>query len=182
MAKHFTINQNTGGDTLTALFKKNRMSTRKICILLLMVGVTSIMANAQKDRKEIIKEEKMVFINDYCKFTDDEVKKFWPLHDEMQEKLKEIRKTMRRELRDIKDKGVDSMTDAELKRAFDNRKGYEQKLQDIKWDYNDKFIGAVGLKKTAKFYEGEVAFRKKLLDRLKDLKMDGKGGDEDEDN
>jgi hypothetical protein len=40
----------------------------------------------------------------------------------------------------------------------------------------------VGVKKTAKFYEGEIAFRKKLLDRLKDLKMDGKGDEEEEDN
>ena len=158
------------------------MRTKLWIALITVIGI-SAGANAQiKDRKASIKEEKIKFINDYCKFTDDESKKFWVLEDEMQVKLKEVRKTMRRELRDIKDKGVDNMTDADLKKAFDNRKMYEQKLQDIKWEYNDKFISTVGVKKTAKYYEGEIAFRKKLLDRLRDLQLDGGGGDEDEDN
>jgi len=149
--------------------------------MIALVGITALSLNAQKNRKEVIKEEKMIFINDYCKFSDDEAKKFWPLQDELQDKLKEVRKSMRKELRDIKDRGVDNVSETELKKAMDNRKVYEQKLLDLKWDYNDKFITTVGVKKTAKFYEGELAFRKKLIDRLKDLKMDGKGEEEDED-
>ncbi len=156
---------------------KTKIYAITIGVLGLMIGTLN--AQPVKTKKELIKEEKIIFINDYCKFTEDEAKKFWPLHDEMQEKLQEVRKTMRRELKDIKDKGVDNMSETDLKKAFDNRKVYEQKLLDIKWEYNDKFIGVVGVKKTAKFYEGEIAFRKKLLDRLKEMKMDGKG-DEDE--
>jgi len=156
------------------------MKTRKftLLILLMILSGASLMAQT-KSRGERIREEKMAFINDYCDFTDDEIKKFWPLHDEMQEKLKEVRKTMKRELKDAKDKGADNMTETELKKVMDNRKAFEQKLLDIKWTYHDKFIATVGIKKTAKFYEGEMAFRKKLLDRLKELKMDG-GGDEDD--
>ncbi len=156
------------------------MKTKLYTLMIVLAGMTALSLNAQKNRKEVIKEEKMIFINDYCKFTDDEAKKFWPLHDEMQDKSKEVKKSMRRELRDIKDLGVDNVSETDLKKAMDNRKGYEQKLLDIKWEYNDKFIAVVGVKKTAKFYEGEIAFRKKLIDRLKDLKLDGKG-DEDED-
>src|SRR6476661_6568568 len=124
MIKHFTMKMNM-----------------KLLIVLMITGFTSVVAHAQiRDRKEAIKEEKIKFINEYCKFTDDESKKFWVLEEEMQKKLKEVRKTMRRELEDIKDLGIDNMTEADLKKAFDNRKGYEQKLQDIKWEYNDKFI------------------------------------------
>lgn len=150
-----------------------------VCIML--PGITGVaLAQPVKNRMEKIKEEKMLFINDYCKFSDDEASKFWPLHDEMQEKLREVKKTMRREIRDVKDKGIENMTDNELKKAFDNRKGYEQKQHDIKWEYNDKFIAVVGVKKTAKYYEGEIAFRKKLLDRLKELKIDGNGNEDDD--
>jgi hypothetical protein len=158
------------------------MKTKTFTWLILLVGISILSAHAQKNRREIIKEEKIIFINDYCKFSDDEAKKFWPLHDEMQDKLKEIRKSMRKELKDIKDQGVDNVSETDLKKAMDNRKNYEQRLLDIKWDYNDKFITAVGVKKTAKFYEGEIAFRKKLIDRLKELKLDGKQEDEDDDN
>lgn len=158
------------------------MKTKFLILFMLMGGAGIARITAQKNRLELIKEEKMIFINEYCKFTDDEAKKFWPLHDEMQDKLKEIKRSMRRELRDIKDKGVDNVSETDLKKAMDNRKGYEQKQLDVKWEYNDKFVAIVGVKKTAKFYEGEIAFRKKLLDRLKDLKMDGKGDEEEEDN
>lgn len=158
------------------------MKTKFLILFMLMGGLGISRMTAQKNRLELIKEEKMIFINEYCKFTDDEAKKFWPLHDEMQDKLKEIKRSMRRELRDIKDKGVDNVSETDLKKAMDNRKGYEQKQLDVKWEYNDKFVAIVGVKKTAKFYEGEIAFRKKLLDRLKDLKMDGKGDEEEDDN
>jgi hypothetical protein len=157
------------------------MKTKIFICLFLMMGA-SMLVQAQKNRREIIKEEKIIFINDYCKFSDDEAKKFWPLHDEMQDKLKEIRKSMRRDLKDIKDQGVDNVSENDLKKAMDNRKNYEQKLLDVKWEYNDKFITVVGVKKTAKFYEGEIAFRKRLIDRLKELKLDGKSDEEEDDN
>jgi hypothetical protein len=154
---------------------------KKLWIAFMAVMLISAGANAQiRDKKATIKEEKIKFINDYCKFTDEESKKFWELEDEMQAKLKEVRKSMRRELKDIKDRGVDNVSESELKKAFDNRKSYEQKLVDIKWEYNDKFITTVGVKKTAKFYEGEIAFRKKLLDRLRDLQLDGNGEEEED--
>lgn len=158
------------------------MKPKLYTLMIVLAGMTALSLNAQKNRMEVIKEEKMIFINDYCKFTDDEAKKFWPLHDEMQDKSKEVKKSMRRELRDIKDLGIDNVSETDLKKAMDNRKKYEQKLLDIKWEYNDKFITVVGVKKTAKFYEGEIAFRKKLIDRLKDLKLDGKGDEEEDDN
>ena len=159
------------------------MKTQIFTLIIAIVGMTGLSLNAQvKTGRELIKDEKMKFINEYCKFSDDEAKKFWPIHDEMQDKLKEIRKSMRKEMKDIKDLGVDNVSETDLKKAMDSRKKFEQLLFDTKWDYNDKFIAQIGVKKTAKFYEGEMAFRKKLLDRLKELKMDGKGGDEDEDN
>lgn len=158
------------------------MKTKVFTLLMVLVGVMTMSLNAQtKSRKEMIKEEKMLFINEYCKFTEGEIGKFWPLEDEMQSKMREVKKSMRRELKDIKDKGVDNVSETDLKKAMDNRQMYEQKLLDIKWEYNQKFVDLVGVKKTAKFYEGEMAFRKKLIDRLKDLKMDRLGGDEDED-
>lgn len=157
------------------------ISFKWISYTCLVVSMTALSLKAQtKSRKEIIKEEKMIFINEYCKFNDDESKKFWPIQDEMQDKLMEIRKSMRKEMKDIKDQGIDNVSETDLKKAMDNRKNYEQKLLDTKWNYNQKLVDIVGIKKIAKFYEGEIAFRKKLIDRLKDLKMFGKG-DEDED-
>lgn len=153
------------------------MKTKVILLTLALIGPLAIVANAQ-NRKGKIKEEKMLFINDYCKFTENEANTFWPLHDEMEKKMKRVKKTMRREMEDIRDEGLETMSDSDIKTAMSNRKNYEQQLLDIKWEYNDKFVDAVGYMKTAKFYEGEAIFRKKLLKRLKQLKMDGDPLDE----
>lgn len=149
------------------------MKTKWILMIATITMAISAASAQVKTPMELLKDEKMKFINDYCKFTDDEAGKFWPIYDELQDKLKKVKKAMRREMKDIKDRGVDNVSENELKTAMDNRKAYEQQLLDLKWEYNQKYIDAVGIKKTAKFYEGEVTFRKKLIDRLKDLKMDG---------
>lgn len=121
-----------------------------------------------QNRAEIIKQEKVKFINEFCKFSEDDAKKFWVIHDEMETKLKAVRKKMRSEMRTIKENGVDNTSEDDLKKAYDNRKKYEKELYDIRWEYNQKMVDLVGIKKVSKFFEGEAAFRKKLLDRLKD--------------
>lgn len=128
-----------------------------------------------KDKKEQIKKERKDFINRWCGFTEAESGKFWQLHDEMDSKLSTIRKEDRTAMRDIRDKGIDNMSENDLKKAMENRHTNEQKQLDIRWEYNQKFIDAVGVRKTARFYEGLKMFRKTLLDRVKDHHLDDDG-------
>jgi hypothetical protein len=92
------------------------------------------------------------------------------LNDEMESKLQSLKKTMRSEMKAIKDKGIDNASDSEIKKAMESVKNSELKTVEIKWEYNSKYIDAIGVKKTAKFYDAEREFRKKLLNRLKDMK------------
>jgi len=96
-----------------------------------------------KDKKEQIKQERKDFINRWCGFTDSESSKFWQLHDEMETRQNAIRKENKKALNEIKDKGIDNISEADLKKAMDNQHGNEQKQLDLRWEYNQKFIDAV---------------------------------------
>ncbi|MBW7935629.1 MAG: hypothetical protein LC101_05985 [Flavobacteriales bacterium] len=143
---------------------------KKAGLWMLGLLTLSLAVNAQKgdDKREEIKKEKREFINQYCGFTDAEAEKFWKVEDDMNKRLNEMRTASRKELKSLKEKGLDNLGDDELKRAMENRKNVEQKMLDIRWEYHQKLMDIVGVKKIAKYYDGEREFRKKLIGELKD--------------
>lgn len=158
----------------------------KMIILTTVIGLAwNGYVNAQRgggkldEKKEQIKKERKDFINRWCGFTETEADKFWKIHDEMEEKMGSIRKDGRQSLKSVKSQGVENMSDDELKKAMDNQHTSEQKQLDLRWEYNQKFIDAVGVRKTARYYEGARMFKKQLMERMRNNRgggMDGKDG------
>lgn len=160
------------------------MKTKMVWVVLLLTTAFTTMAQSQgkgKGRKEEIKAERRAFIDRFVGLSGAEADKFWKLEDELHTKLQEVRKSMRQELKVMKEKGVDNATDAELKRAMDNRMVYEQKMLDLRKEYHTRFVDLLGVKKTAKFYEGEREFKKNLLKKLRESGREAAPPDEDED-
>lgn len=131
-------------------------------------------------KKEQIKQERKAFINRWTGFTEAEAEKFWKLHDEMDEKMTSARKESKTALKKVKTTGIDNLSDDELKKTMETQHNSEQKQLDIRWEYNQKFIDAVGVKKTARFYEGSRMFKKQLLERIRSGKQGGNEDGEDE--
>jgi len=154
------------------------MKTKWIVAQIAFVLFTGLALNssAQKEtlreKKEQIKAERKDFITRWCGFSETEGTRFWQLHDEMDEKLSALRKDSRKAMHEIKDKGIDNMPEGDLKKAMEDHHNSEQKQLDIRWEYHQKFIEAVGVKKTARFYEGERMFRKTLLERVRGHRME----------
>lgn len=158
------------------------MKTKMVWVVLLLTTAFTAMAQSHgKERKEEIKAERRAFINRFVGLSGAEADKFWNLENEMQTQLQQVRKTMHQELKAIKQKGVDNATDAELNRVMDNRMIYEQKMLDLRKEYHTRFVDLLGVKKTAKFYEGEREFKKNLLKKLRESGRDAAPPDEDED-
>lgn len=160
------------------------MKTNLCLMIVLLTTAWSAMAQGPgkgKGKKEEIKAERRAFIDRFVGLSGAEADKFWKLENEMHAKLQEIRKTMRQEFKAIKDKGIENATDAELKRAMENRLNYEQKILDLRKEYHTRFVDLLGVKKTAKFYEGEREFKKQLLRKLRESGREAGPPDEDED-
>ncbi|WP_343604497.1 hypothetical protein [Fluviicola sp.] len=120
-----------------------------------------------KDRDDKIEALKVGFITKELSLTASEAEKFWPVYNEMESKMKEIRQSSRKinmELKDSEDKLSNDDAKKKLNTLFEN----EQKELDIKKEYSEKFIKIIGEKRTLKLLSLEHEFRRVLLERLKD--------------
>lgn len=120
-----------------------------------------------KDRDDKIEALKVGFITKELSLTTSEAEKFWPVYNEMDAKMKELRQSSRKinmELKDSEDKLSNEDAKKKLNTLFEN----EQKELDIKKEYSEKFIKIIGEKRTLKLLSLEHEFRRVLLERLKD--------------
>ena len=122
-----------------------------------------------KEKDDKIEALKVGFITQELNLTASEAEKFWPLYNEMEDKMKEARQTCRKinhEMRDSEDKISNEDAKKKLNTLFEN----DQKELDLKKEYSEKYIKIIGEKRTLKLLSLEHEFRRVLLERLKDRK------------
>lgn len=123
-------------------------------------------------RQEKIKQLKIAYFTEELKLTVAESEKFWPLYNEMEDKLKGNRKEIKKVAEEIA-KNQDSYTDDEFKKQVGKIFDYEAAQATIKKDYYAKIAGVIGYKKATKMLKLEKDFKKKLLKELKKRKGQG---------
>lgn len=124
-----------------------------------------------QEKKEDIESMKIAFLTKKLELTPEEAQQFWPVYNQYSDKLNEIRKKRRQDLRTAKN-NFDEMSDKEVEQAVDNEMNFRQKELDIQKEYNAKFKAILPIKKVAKLYAAEEQFKRVLLDKLKDRKND----------
>lgn len=124
------------------------MSKMKKYLLALFAIFTFSVVNAQNgngQRIEKIQALKIAFITQKLDLTSSEAEKFWPIYNEYEHELNNLR---------LNNKNGD---------VLDN----EQKLLDIKKKYSPAFEKVLGPQKLNKFFNAEKEFRNVLIKRLK---------------
>lgn len=130
---------------------------RKI-VLLIAICVMSINANAQNDNKiETLKKE---YLTKNLELTPQEAEKFFPLYREYEMKKKNLRKSLRNDL-----KGAEH--DAS-QASMDKIMSQEQEILDVQKEYVQKFRQFLPEHKIVKLLSVEKEFKKMLLEKLKD--------------
>lgn len=153
-------------------------------ILLALSFVAMVNVNAQDDKKSVREEkkeemeaQKVAFITTQLDLTADESKVFWPVYNEREKEMKEIRKELRENFKEGKD--MDDMTDAEVKKMMEDILALKKKELEIEEKYNTKFQTVLPIKKVAKLHHAERKFNAEVLKAWRDKKEgDGhhKGG------
>ncbi len=122
-----------------------------------------------KERDDKIEALKVGFITKELNLTTSEAEKFWPVYNEMDAKMKELRQSCRKINKDLKD-SEEKMTNDDAKKKLSTLFENDQKELDLKKEYSEKFIKIIGEKRTLKLLSLEHEFRRVLLERLKDRK------------
>lgn len=118
-------------------------------------------------KRERLEALKVAYLTDKLSLTPEEAQQFWPLYNELDEKMRNIHRQLRGNRSDAK-QNFDSMSDADVSKAIDKQLELEQQEINLKREYNERFKKVLPIKKVARLYAAEHGFRKELLDRAKD--------------
>jgi len=124
-------------------------------------------AERREERKEDIESMRIAFITTKLNLTPDEAKVFWPVYNQYSDKLQEVRKKRREDIKDTK-QNFDTMSDKDVEASIDNNFSLRQKELDIQKEFNEKFKKVLPMKKVAKLYAAEEQFKMELLKKLQD--------------
>lgn len=129
--------------------------------------------HTQNDKRENIEAQKVAFLTKKLDLTPEEAQKFWPVYNQYDDKLQELRKKRREDMKNAKE-NFDALTDKEIEQLVDNEIAFRQKELDIQKEYHGKFKSLLPIKKVAQLYRADEEFKRFLLKELKDRKPPAK--------
>ena len=92
----------------------------------------------------------IAYMSEEVKLSEDDAQKFWPVHTQFESEIRGIDRDL-----------------PELER--------EESLLNIKKKYQDKFVKVLGKDRTEEFYRKDAEFRKKMVDKLREMREQRRG-------
>ncbi len=130
---------------------------------LFFAGASLAQTDAKRDKIDALRT---AFINKKVNFTTREAEAFWPLYNEMNDKLDAARKTFR--LRYNSQTNYNFETDKEADDYLNAELTLKQKETEINKDYIERFKRILPVKKVAAYRRAEEDFKKELIRTIKD--------------
>ncbi len=130
-----------------------------VCFICISNGQT----DAKRDKIDALRT---AFINNRVNFTSKEAQAFWPLYNEMNDKLDAVRKTFR--LKYNSSTNYNFQTDKEADEYLNAELTLKQKEYELYKDYYDKFKKILPVKQVAAVRRAEEDFKKEIIKSIKD--------------
>ena len=130
--------------------------------------------NKKGQKREAIKQQKIAFITQEVGFTEKEAEKFWPKYNQMEEETKELRGKTKELKKSMKE--IEAKSDKEIKNSLEEMLELEKEKLAQKEKFMDELFEILPAKKVAKYVRAEAKFKKVLLEKLKQQKGPGSGG------
>ena len=133
-----------------------------IFILLWFAFNSESQTNAKRDK---IDQLRVAFINSKVNLSNQETQQFWPLYNELNDKLDLLKKTYR--INFIKNFNAESLTDKEAEALIIAEFILKQKELDLNKEYYEKYKKILPIKKIALIKMTEIDFKKELIKTIK---------------
>ncbi len=146
---------------------------KKIVLLLLLVSTALIAQRNSENRQgpnhEKIKALKTAHITEQLELTPSEAETFWPIYNEYDKKLQEVRKKERIEFMEkLKEGGVDSLTNEEAEIVINRMLELRTSEMNYRVELINDLKGVISPQKIIKLQRAEEQFKRKLLKRLRE--------------
>lgn len=117
-------------------------------------------------KREKIDALRAAFISKRVNFTPKEAQAFWPLYNEMNDKLDAVRKAFRQKYNATTNYNFE--TDKEAEEYLNAELVVKQKEYELYKDYYDKFKKILPVKEVAAVRRAEEDFKKEIIKSIKD--------------
>ncbi len=146
---------------------------KKLSVLFIILFTNTVAIAQPGHMREPIKALKIGYITEKVELTAKQAEKFWPVYNNYEEDLHQIRKKFFDKYR----KENPDERDREQARAYiEANLDYQEQILNTKKEYQKKFLKVISEEQLADLYQAEAGFRTMLI---KELRSRGKphGGD-----
>jgi len=135
-------------------------------ILIIILTSLTISAFAQQ-RRENIESLRVAHITKEVALTPAEAQKFWPIYNQYQGELENLRRERKNTIAQAKQNRA-NLSDQDYANLVDNEMNFKSKELEIDKKYNQKFKEVLPIEKVAKLYKAQESFKRELVRQLKD--------------
>ncbi|MFO0322101.1 MAG: hypothetical protein ACK504_06715 [Bacteroidota bacterium] len=133
-----------------------------IFIIIFIASISKSQNNAKRDK---IDELRVTFITHKVNLSSQEAQQFWPLYNELNDKLENLKKTFR--INYLKNLNAELLTDKEADALLTAEFNLKQKEIDLNKEYYEKYKKILPIKKIALIRMAENEFKKELIKNIK---------------
>lgn len=155
--------------------------------LLLTLGLCSItLAHAQMgtealspERKQEIQAQRVAFLTQRMALTPEEAQVFWPVYNSYEQELETLRKAQPNGRRGTM--ASDEWSEEQARTMLFEELAFDRKMLDLRERYYERFIQAIGARKTMTMQHAEREFHREIFKRVRNErsgKGPGRGGKE----
>ena len=119
----------------------------------------------ERTKKQKVEDLKIAFITRELNLTPEEAQKFWPIYNEMSDKLKAEKRKQKQLTRDFRS-NANNYSEAEFKKKSEAYMDSGIRESQLKKEYHIKIARIIGYKKATKLLSLEQRFKRELLNRL----------------
>lgn len=151
------------------------MKKIRLFIPALLLLAFTVSAQPPEGNRERVEAMKIGFLTERLDLSPEEARTFWPIYNKYQDELETLRKGRRNNLIDAR-QNFDEMSDSDVAKTVDAELQFRQSELDIVRKYDPQFRKVLPIKKVARLYKAEEAFKRKLLEMLQE-RREGRGDD-----
>lgn len=124
----------------------------------------------REERMEKFKAMKVEYITSKLALTSEEAEKFWPVYNEFMEQMHSLEMKRKKTMREAMKK--EEVSDKEMLALIELNFSTDQKILDLRKQYDAKFKEVLSVQKVGKLYMAEEQFKREVMRKMKHHKSE----------
>lgn len=131
--------------------------------MLLFCGASISQLAGQEDREQRMEAFKIGFITEKLELSTEEAQRFWPVYNEFQAKLKDLKRSGE----EMANMDLETLTEEDAEKKLTKYLELEDQRHELQKEYMNKLSTVITKKKQVKLIMIEKKYRKELVSKLR---------------